>query len=73
MILDFSVKYGRGNTILLTKEVITTTSVSSGIYENFKLNNQEKAFKNLPKEIWLEITKNEVMCKLTHLQTDVIQ
>ena len=48
MILDFSVKYGRGNTILLTKEVITTTSVSSGIYENFKLNNQEKAFKNLP-------------------------
>lgn len=72
MILDFSVKYGRGNTILLTKEVIATTSVSSGIYENFKLNNQEKAFKNLPKEIWLEITKNEVMCKLTHLQTDVI-
>ena len=44
MILDFSIKYGRGNTILLTKEVITTTSVSSGIYENFKLNNQEKAF-----------------------------
>lgn len=72
MILDFSVKYGWGNKILLTKEVITTTSVSSEIYENFKLNNQEKASKNLPKEIWLEITKNEVMCKLTYLQTDVI-
>ena len=72
MILDFSVKYGWGNKILLTKEVITTTSVSSEIYENFKLNNQEKASKTLPKEIWLEITKNEVMCKLTHLQTDVI-
>ena len=72
MILDFSVKYGWGNKILLTKEVITTTSVSSEIYENFKLNNQEKASKNLPKEIWLEITKNEVMYKLTHLQTDVI-
>ena len=64
MILDFSVKYGRGNTILLKKEVITTTSVSSGIYENFKLNNQEKAFKNLLKEIWLEITKNEVRYEL---------
>ena len=64
MILDFSVKYGRGNTILLTKEVIITTSVSSGIYENFKLNNQEKAFKNLLKEIWLEITKNEVRYEL---------
>lgn len=72
MILDFSVKYGWGKKILLTKEVITTTSVSSEIYENFKLNNQEKASKNLPKEIWLEITKNEVMCELTHLQTDVI-
>lgn len=72
MILDFSVKYGWGNKILLTKEVITTTSVYSEIYENFKLNNQEKASKNLPKEIWLEITKNEVMCELTHLQTDVI-
>ena len=46
MILDFSVKYGWGNKILLTKEVITTTSVSSEIYENFKLNNQEKASKN---------------------------
>ena len=64
MILDFSVKYGRGNTILLTKEVIITTSVSSGIYENFKLNNQEKASKNLLKEIWLEITKNERMYEL---------
>ena len=49
-----------------------TTVQSSEIYENFKLNNQEKASKNLPKEIWLEITKNEVMCELTHLQTDVI-
>lgn len=64
MILDFSVKYGRGNTILLTKEVITTTSVSSRIYENFKLNNQEKTSKNLLKEIWLEITKNEVRYEL---------
>lgn len=73
MILDFSVKYGWGNKILLTKEVITTTSVSSEIYENFKLNNQEKTSKNLPKKKdWLEITKNEVMCELTHLQTDVI-
>ena len=64
MILDFSVKYGWGNKILLTKEVITTTSVSSEIYENFKLNNQEKASKNLLKEIWLEITKNERMYEL---------
>ena len=41
-----------------------TTVRSSEIYENFKLNNQEKASKNLLKEIWLEITKNEVRYEL---------
>ena len=51
MISDFSVKYGWDNTILLTKEVMKTTVQSSEIYENFKLNNQEKASKNLLKEM----------------------
>ena len=46
------------------KRIMTTTGLSSEIYENFKLNNQEKASKNLLKEIWLEITKNEVRYEL---------
>ena len=43
---------------------MTTTGLSSEIYENFKLNNQEKASKNLLMEIWFEITKNERMYEL---------